>query len=84
MRGQVEEFLQFVEIERGYSKHTIAAYGSDLDQFNAVFGNAAPGVFPFVLADHADFNGDGTVDLSDFSIFRALFGNAPGPSGLNP
>ena len=33
MRGQVEEFLQFVEIERGYSKHTIAAYGSDLDQF---------------------------------------------------
>lgn len=29
-------------------------------------------------------NGDGEVNLSDFSIFRALFGNVPGPSGLNP
>jgi len=33
MRAQVEEFLRFVLVEKGYSKHTIAAYRNDLDQF---------------------------------------------------
>lgn len=35
-------------------------------------------------AVHGDFNGDGTVNLSDYSIFRAAFGKAPGPSCCAP
>ena len=57
---------------------------SDFSLFRGVFGSIAPGVVPFIAADHADFNADGQVNLSDFSIFRGMFGNAPGPSGLNP
>ncbi|MFQ6101612.1 MAG: site-specific tyrosine recombinase XerD [Anaerolineae bacterium] len=33
MQVQVEEFLRFVSVERGYSDHTIAAYRNDLVQF---------------------------------------------------
>jgi len=58
---------------------------SDFSQFRSVFGSAAPDVAPFVLADHADFNGDDdhTVNLSDFSIFRSYFGKPPGPSCID-
>jgi hypothetical protein len=59
---------------------------SDFVAFRSVFGQPAPGVEPFTLADHADFDGDGIVNLSDFVTFRGAFGNAPGPSccGLVP
>jgi integrase/recombinase XerD len=33
MQKQVEEFLHFVAVERGYSDHTVAAYRNDLFQF---------------------------------------------------
>ena len=33
MQAQVEEFLRFVAIEKGYSNHTVAAYRNDLAQF---------------------------------------------------
>jgi len=33
MRTQVEEFLNFVAVEKGYSEHTAAAYRNDLNQF---------------------------------------------------
>jgi integrase/recombinase XerD len=33
MRRQVDEFLRFIAVERGYSDHTIAAYRNDLTQF---------------------------------------------------
>nr|HID12404.1 site-specific tyrosine recombinase XerD [Anaerolineae bacterium] len=33
MQTQVEEFLRFLAIEKGYSHHTIAAYRNDLTQF---------------------------------------------------
>ena len=39
MRGAVEEFLQSMEIERGYARNTIVAYRSDLDQFLAYLTN---------------------------------------------
>ena len=32
MQTQVEEFLHFVVVEKGYSKHTVAAYRNDLTQ----------------------------------------------------
>ncbi|MEE8390016.1 MAG: site-specific tyrosine recombinase XerD [Anaerolineae bacterium] len=35
MQTQVEEFLHFVVVEKGYSKHTVAAYRNDLAQFLA-------------------------------------------------
>jgi integrase/recombinase XerD len=35
MQAQVEEFLRFVSVERGYSVHTVAAYRNDLSQFLA-------------------------------------------------
>jgi len=34
MQAQVEEFLRFISVERGYSDHTIAAYRNDLAQFS--------------------------------------------------
>jgi len=33
MQAQVEDFLRFISLEKGYSDHTIAAYGNDLAQF---------------------------------------------------
>ncbi|OQY22696.1 MAG: site-specific tyrosine recombinase XerD [Anaerolineaceae bacterium 4572_32.2] len=33
MQAQVKDFLRFISIEKGYSNHTIAAYGNDLGQF---------------------------------------------------
>jgi len=33
MQTQIEEFLRFLTVEKGYSKHTIAAYRNDLVQF---------------------------------------------------
>ena len=33
MQSAIEEFLDFISVERGYSDHTIAAYRSDLAQF---------------------------------------------------
>jgi len=33
MQTQVEEFLRFMTVERGYSHHTISAYRNDLTQF---------------------------------------------------
>ena len=33
MHIQVEEFLRFVAVEKGYSPHTVAAYRNDLTQF---------------------------------------------------
>lgn len=38
MQTQIEEFLNFVLVEKGYSKHTIAAYRNDLAQFLANLG----------------------------------------------
>jgi len=35
MQTQVEEFLRFLTVEKGYSKHTIAAYRNDFTQFLA-------------------------------------------------
>ena len=35
MQAQVEEFLRFISVERGYSDHTAAAYRNDLHQFVA-------------------------------------------------
>jgi integrase/recombinase XerD len=33
MQAQIEEFLRFVAVEKGYSSHTVAAYRNDLTQF---------------------------------------------------
>ncbi len=33
MEGEIEEFLRFLAIEKGYSEHTVAAYRNDLTQF---------------------------------------------------
>ena len=56
----------------------------DLGIFRSAFGNAAPGVQPYVAADHADFNGDGVVNVFDLGLFRSFFGKTAGPSALNP
>jgi integrase/recombinase XerD len=33
MQAQIDEFIRFLNVERGYSQHTIAAYRSDVAQF---------------------------------------------------
>ncbi len=53
---------------------------SDYNRFVSVFFAAAPGMEPFVLADHADFNNDGVVNLGDYALIREGFGGGPGPS----
>jgi uncharacterized protein (TIGR03790 family) len=53
---------------------------SDFDLFTSVFFTAAPGIEPFVMADHADFNNSNYIDQNDFSILSGLFGAAAGPS----
>jgi integrase/recombinase XerD len=35
MQAQIDEFLRFVAVEKGYSSHTVAAYRNDLTQFLA-------------------------------------------------
>ena len=39
MQQQVEEFLHFVSVEKGYSRHTAAAYRNDLTQFLRFLGS---------------------------------------------
>jgi integrase/recombinase XerD len=43
MQAQIEEFLRFVAVEKGYSHHTVAAYRNDLAQFLTYL--AGEGVF---------------------------------------
>ncbi|HEY4485668.1 MAG TPA: site-specific integrase, partial [Nitrospiria bacterium] len=33
MEGQIEEFLQYLSVEKGLSTNTLAAYGNDLKWF---------------------------------------------------
>ena len=39
MQAQVDEFLQFLAVEKGYSPHTISAYRNDLGQFLSYLAN---------------------------------------------
>lgn len=39
MREQVQEFLQYIMVEKGYSENTLAAYRNDLGQFTAFLEN---------------------------------------------
>lgn len=48
--------------------------------FVSVFFAAAPGVEPFVLADHADFDNTNSVARCDYSLPRRSFGEGPGLS----
>jgi integrase/recombinase XerD len=43
MKAQIEEFLRFVAVEKGYSSHTVSAYRNDLTQFLSYL--AGEGVF---------------------------------------
>ena len=43
MQAQIEEFLRFVAVEKGYSSHTVSAYRNDLTQFLSYL--AGEGVF---------------------------------------
>jgi integrase/recombinase XerD len=49
MQAQIEEFLRFVAVEKGYSSHTVAAYRNDLTQFLAFL--AGEGVFSWQDVD---------------------------------
>jgi cytochrome c peroxidase len=56
----------------------------DLSIFKSVYRSLAPGVQPYVLADHADFNGDGRVNAFDLGILKSMYRGTAGPSALNP
>ena len=49
MQAQIEEFLRFVVVEKGYSVHTVAAYRNDLTQFLTYL--AGEGVFSWQDTD---------------------------------
>jgi integrase/recombinase XerD len=50
MQAQIEEFLRFVAVEKGYSNHTVAAYRNDLTQFLTYL--TGEGVFSWQEVDH--------------------------------
>lgn len=50
MQAQIEEFLRFVAVEKGYSSHTVAAYRNDLTQFLTYL--AGEGVFSWQDVDY--------------------------------
>ncbi len=50
MQAQIEEFLRFVVVEKGYSSHTVAAYRNDLTQFLTHL--TGEGVFSWQDVDH--------------------------------
>jgi integrase/recombinase XerD len=52
MQAQVEEFLHFLAVEKGYSEHTIAAYRNDLTQFMAYLGGKKVPSWPSVNRRH--------------------------------
>ncbi|MGX7107070.1 tyrosine recombinase XerC [Hutsoniella sourekii] len=41
-KSQIDEFLTYLEVERRYSKQTIKAYASDLDQFQGFLDSTDP------------------------------------------
>ena len=49
MQAQIEEFLRFVAVEKGFSSHTVAADRNDLTQFLAYL--AREGVFSWQDVD---------------------------------
>ena len=53
---------------------------SDFRLLLLVMSNEAPGIEPYVLADHVDFNNSAFVDFADFLVFRRSFTAPPGPS----
>ena len=52
MRTQVEEFLHYVAVEKGYSEHTVAAYRNDLTQFLAYLADVDVSSWQDVGRDH--------------------------------
>ena len=44
MRQQIQDFLAYLEVEKGYSENTKVAYRNDLGQFLEYLGNHASGV----------------------------------------
>ena len=51
----VVDFLAFLELERGLSRNTLAAYGSDLDQFGAHLARIEVGALDATAEDLAGF-----------------------------
>jgi integrase/recombinase XerD len=43
MREKIQEFLDFISIEKGYSQNTLAAYRNDLSQFTQFLGGRVSG-----------------------------------------
>lgn len=53
----------------------------DLSLFRSVLGKPVPNVVPYVMADHADFDGSGgVVNIIDYTKIRGALGKVPGPS----
>ena len=52
MEAQVEEFLRYISLEKGYSAHTVAAYRSDLSQFLTYLGGQGVSTWPEVERSH--------------------------------
>lgn len=53
----IEEFLDYLEVERGFSHHTLSAYNTDLTQFRSF------------LAEDRSFRGWGNVKRDDLMAF---------------
>ncbi|HUU41951.1 MAG TPA: site-specific tyrosine recombinase/integron integrase [Desulfatiglandales bacterium] len=63
MKTLISSFIKYIEAEKGYSRHTIRNYESDLKQF-----------IEFVKTQRDVKNGDPNVELVDFSLIRSYLG----------
>jgi integrase/recombinase XerD len=54
MQAQIDDFLHFLTVEKGYSEHTIAAYRSDLNQFQAYLADEGISSWEAVRRTHIE------------------------------
>jgi integrase/recombinase XerC len=63
MKKLIQSFIDYIKTEKGYSKHTIRNYESDLRQFSK-----------FVVAKKGLTKDDPGIDLVDYTLIRSYLG----------
>ncbi|MBM3956977.1 MAG: site-specific tyrosine recombinase XerD [Gemmatimonadetes bacterium] len=71
MRTAIESFLSYLSVERGVSRHTLAAYSSDLQQFADFLALRGVRDWPHVTPHHVAAFQDDMTDRSYAAVTKA-------------